>query len=53
MKTIVLAAGTGSRLKDLTTARTKCMVEVGDRKLIDYLLDFRDIDMMDESVIVG
>jgi choline kinase len=53
MKTIVLAAGTGSRLKDLTTARTKGMVEVGDRKLIDYLLDFLDIDMMDEIVIVG
>ena len=53
MKTVVLAAGTGSRLKDLTSARTKGMVEVGDRKLIDYLLDFLDIDMMDKIYVVG
>lgn len=53
MRTVVLAAGTGSRLKDLTTARTKGMVEVGNKKLIDYLLDFIDVDMMEEVIIVG
>ena len=42
MRAIVLAAGTGSRLGEITKARTKGMVPVKGRKLIDYLLDFRN-----------
>lgn len=53
MKTIVLAAGTGSRLGDITKARTKGMVPLREKKLIDYLLDFLDIDMMSEIIVVG
>jgi choline kinase len=53
MRTIVLAAGTGSRLGEITTARTKGMVPVRGRKLIDYLLDFLDLDMMEEVLVVG
>lgn len=53
MKTIVLAAGTGSRLGEITSARTKGMVPANDKKLIDYLLDFIDIDMMSEVIVVG
>jgi choline kinase len=53
MKTVVLAAGTGSRLGEITSARTKGMVPANNKKLIDYLLDFIDIDMMSEIIVVG
>lgn len=53
MKTIVLAAGTGSRLGEITSARTKGMVPVNNKKLIDYLLEFIDVEMMDEIIVVG
>ncbi len=53
MKTIVLAAGTGSRLGEITKARTKGMVPVLGKKLIDYLLDFLDLTIMNEVIIVG
>jgi choline kinase len=53
MKVVVLAAGTGSRLGEITKARTKGMVPVLGRKLIDYLLDFIDISMMDEVIVTG
>ncbi len=53
MRAIVLAAGTGSRLGEITKARTKGMVPVRGRKLIDYLLDFFERDFFDEIIIVG
>lgn len=53
MRTVVLAAGTGSRLGEITKARTKGMVPMRGQKLIDYLLDFIDIDMMEEVIVVG
>ncbi len=53
MKAIVLAAGTGSRLGEITSARTKGMVPVRGRKLIDYLLDFFDTEVFDEILVVG
>jgi len=53
MKAIVLAAGTGSRLGEITKARTKGMVPVKGRKLIDYLLDFFERDFFDEIIVVG
>lgn len=36
---VVLAAGTGSRLRPLTEARPKCLLEIGGRSLLDRLLD--------------
>jgi len=53
MKAIVLAAGTGSRLGEITKARTKGMVPVKGRKLIDYLLEFFEKDFFDEIIVVG
>jgi len=53
MRAIVLAAGTGSRLGEITKARTKGMVPVKGRKLIDYLLDFFEKDFFDEIIVVG
>ena len=53
MKAIVLAAGTGSRLGEITKTRTKGMVPVKGKRLIDYLLDFFERDFFDEIIVVG
>jgi len=53
MRAIVLAAGTGSRLGEITHARTKGMVDVNGKKLIDYLLEFLEIDFFREILIIG
>lgn len=53
MRVIVLAAGTGSRLGEITRTRTKGMVPVNGKPLIDYLLEFLDLDSIEEVIIVG
>jgi choline kinase len=53
MRAIVLAAGTGSRLGEITKARTKGMVPVKGKRLIDYLLDFFEMEFFDEILVVG
>ena len=53
MRAVILAAGTGSRLGELTKTRTKGMVPVKGRKLIDYLFDYIDVDIFDEIIVVG
>jgi choline kinase len=53
MRAIVLAAGTGSRLGEITKARTKGMVPVKGKRLIDYLLEFFEIEFFDEILVVG
>jgi choline kinase len=40
MQAIIMAAGLGSRLKDLTTATPKALIEAGGRPLIDYAISF-------------
>jgi len=39
MRALLLAAGTGSRLRPLTNTVPKCLVTVHDRPLLDYWLD--------------
>lgn len=39
MQALILAAGKGKRLADLTKDKTKCMVEVNGKKLIDHCLE--------------
>lgn len=39
MDVIILAAGRGRRIQNLLDKRPKCMLQVGDRLLIDYLID--------------
>ena len=53
MRAVVLAAGTGSRLGEITKARTKGMVPVRGKKLIDYILEFFEHDFFDEIIVVG
>jgi choline kinase len=53
MRAIVLAAGTGTRLGEITKARTKGMVPVKGKRLIDYLFEFFERDFFDEIIVVG
>ncbi len=53
MRAVILAAGTGSRLGEITKARTKGMVPVNERKLIDHLFDFLDAQFFDEMLVIG
>lgn len=39
MKALILAAGRGKRLGELTEEKNKCLVEVGGRPLLSYSLD--------------
>jgi len=39
MKAIILAAGRGSRMKDLTEERPKCLVELRGKALLDWQLE--------------
>ncbi|MBL9013571.1 MAG: NTP transferase domain-containing protein [Myxococcales bacterium] len=50
---IIMAAGLGSRLKDLTTATPKALIEAGDRPLIDYALAFSRAAGATRQIVVG
>lgn len=52
MQAIILAAGMGKRLKDLTKNNTKCMVQVNGVSLIDRLLHQLDGRKLSRVVIV-
>lgn len=53
MNVIILAAGFGSRLKELTKEKGKALVELKDKPLIDYALRFTDNEKVEKRVIVG
>ncbi len=53
MRVIILAAGTGSRLGRFTDNKTKGMVNVAGKPLIDHLLNFLDLSCFDEIIVVG
>lgn len=52
MQAIILAAGMGRRLKELTSNATKCMVEVNGRTLIERTLTALDGYALSQIVIV-
>lgn len=52
MQAIILAAGMGKRLKELTQNNTKCMVEVNGVSLIDRMLHQIDSHKLNKIVIV-
>lgn len=52
MQAIILAAGMGKRLKELTKNNTKCMVEVNGVSLIDRMLHQIDKQNLSQIVIV-
>ncbi|MBI2502040.1 MAG: phosphocholine cytidylyltransferase family protein [Candidatus Latescibacteria bacterium] len=54
MKAIILAAGAGTRLSPLTDGCPKCLVKVGQRRLIDYQLQaLRQAGVEDVVLVVG
>ena len=53
MQAVILAAGLGSRLGDLTTAVPKALIEVGGRPLIDYALAFARLAGAEHRIVVG
>ena len=54
MQAIILAAGMGKRLGELTSNNTKCMVEVNGIRLIDRLLgQLSKLDLKRVVIVVG
>jgi choline kinase len=53
-KGVILAAGRGSRMRDLTQERPKCLVEVGGQTLLDrQLAGFRRSGITDIGIVTG
>ena len=52
MQAIILAAGMGKRLKELTQNNTKCMVKVNGVTLIDRMLHQIDRQHLSRIIIV-
>ena len=52
MKAIILSAGQGSRLGQLTVDRPKCLIEFGGRTLLDRQLDTLEANGVGEAVVV-
>lgn len=54
MRAIILAAGEGYRLRPLTTYMPKVMLPVGNRPIMEYVIDaLRDNEVKDITVVVG
>ncbi len=54
MQAIILAAGMGKRLGELTKNNTKCMVEVNGQKLIDRMLtQLKQLNLKRTVIVVG
>ena len=54
MQAIILAAGMGKRLGELTKGNTKCMIEVGGIKLIDRMLSqLASLSLKRVVIVVG
>ena len=52
MKAIILSAGQGSRLGQLTTDRPKCLIEFAGKSLLDWQLDVLAANGVREAVVV-
>ena len=52
MQAMILAAGMGKRLKELTSNATKCMVEVNGVTLIERMLSQLDKKNLERIVVV-
>ena len=52
MKAIILSAGQGSRLGQVTALRPKCLIEFGGRSLLDRQLDALAANGVEEAVVV-
>ncbi|WP_275099284.1 phosphocholine cytidylyltransferase family protein [Sedimenticola hydrogenitrophicus] len=54
MKAIILAAGRGSRMKNLTDERPKCLVELRGKALLDWQLEaLRSAGIVEIAIVTG
>ena len=54
MKAIILAAGRGSRMKDLTDERPKCLVELRGKPLLDWQLEaLHEAGISEIAIVTG
>lgn len=54
MKALILAAGRGSRMNNLTAERPKCLVELDGKSLLEYQLDvLRSAGISDIGIVTG
>jgi choline kinase len=54
MRAIILAAGRGSRMKNLTEERPKCLVELKGKALLDWQLEaLMDAGITDIAIVTG
>ncbi len=54
MKAVILAAGEGSRLKPFTVMRPKVMIPVGDKPILEYVIDaLQASGIIDIIMVVG
>ncbi len=54
MKAIILAAGRGSRMKELTAKRPKCLVELRGKTLLDWQLEaLREAGIKEIAIVTG
>lgn len=54
MKAIILAAGRGSRMRDLTDERPKCLVELRGKALLDWQLEsLRAAGIVEIAIVTG
>ncbi len=52
MKALILAAGIGSRLKDATKDKPKCLVEINGKPFLEYQLEALRINHIKDIIIV-
>lgn len=54
MKVLILAAGRGSRLKNLTNKKPKCLVEIAGRSLLDWQIQtYKKVNINDIKIVTG
>lgn len=54
MRALILAAGRGSRMKDLTTSKPKCLVELHQKPLLRYQIEsLRSAGVREIGIVVG
>jgi len=54
MKAVILAAGEGSRLKPFTVTRPKVMIPVGDKPILEYVVNaLQESGIIDIILVVG
>lgn len=53
MKAIIIGAGRGNRLMPLTNDTPKCMMEVGDKRVLDWMLEALAASGVDDVVFIG